>query len=342
MKVIVVTNMYPTKGLPFYGIFVKQQIESLRKLGVTVDVFNIRGRQNRLNYLSAFPKLIGVLATNKYDIIHTHHTYCVFPIVFARGLLRLETPVILTFHESEFMKPYRIRDSHIDLLKRFAYSKRIKKIALKMADLVIPVWEGLTKAVGCQGEETAIPCGVDLELFKPVDREECRERLNLPMSKKIIFFPANVADLANTTGKGYELFQRAVNYLAINYKDFLVITGGKILHEEMPYYMNTADVVVQTSHFEASPMVVKEAMAVNVPMVSTDVGDTKMLFGSTPGYYICEKDPEDVATKIKEAFNFKGRTRGRERILDLRLSLEQVAKTYLKIYQEIINKTKCN
>ena len=50
-------------------------------------------------------------------------------------------------------------------------------------------------------------------------------------------------------------------------EDLHLITGGNIKHEEMPLYMNAADVVVQLSLFEASPSVLKEALAVNVPIV---------------------------------------------------------------------------
>lgn len=339
MKVLVVTNMYPTEDRPFDGIFVKEQVESLKEIGIAVDVFHIKGKQGRLNYPAAFPKLTKFLASNRYDIIHAHHTYCMFPIAFARKLLRLKTPVILTFHEPEFLIPKGIRDPEADFLKRFIYSRKIKEMALQMADLVIPVWEGLTKALGYQGQEVTIPCGTDTELFKPMDREECRKRLGLSLDKKIIFFPADVADPARWTHKGYDLFQKAMNLLDSKSKDIMIITGGNIRHENMPYYMNAANAVVQTSRFEASPMAVKECMAVNMPVVSTNAGDTREIFGSTPGYYICERDPKDVAAKIRQALEFEGRTHGRERILSLGLSLEQVAREYLKIYQEIIEKS---
>jgi teichuronic acid biosynthesis glycosyltransferase TuaC len=115
-----------------------------------------------------------------------------------------------------------------------------------------------------------------------------------------------------------------------------VVTGGDIAHQDMPRYMNAADVVVQVSEFEASPMVVKEAMAVNAPMVAADSGDTREIFGSTAGYYICEKTTESVARAIGTALESAGPTGGRDRIVSLGLSQEEVAKRYLAIYEEAI------
>ena len=73
---------------------------------------------------------------------------------------------------------------------------------------------------------------------------------------------------------------------------------------------------------EGSPNLVKEAMACNCPVVATDVGDIKWLFGDEPGYFISDFTSEDFSRKIKRALDFSittGRTRGRERILELGL-----------------------
>ena len=57
MRVLVVTNMYPTAEMPFLGTFVKEQVESLRKEGVEVDVLFVNGKKNTLNYLWGFARL---------------------------------------------------------------------------------------------------------------------------------------------------------------------------------------------------------------------------------------------------------------------------------------------
>ena len=54
MKVLVLTNMYPTPDMPFFGTFVNEQVESLRKQGVEVDVFFVNGNKSALNSAATF------------------------------------------------------------------------------------------------------------------------------------------------------------------------------------------------------------------------------------------------------------------------------------------------
>src|SRR5207248_6327956 len=64
MRVLVVTNMYPTEANPQFGIFVKEQVESLRALGVDIDVLFVNakeGRWRRKAYLLGFPRLWSAL-----------------------------------------------------------------------------------------------------------------------------------------------------------------------------------------------------------------------------------------------------------------------------------------
>lgn len=331
MKILVVTNMYPTSEFPFYGIFVQEHVESLRKLRLHVDVFFTNPKRTRAAYLMQLPALARQIHTEKYDIIHAHHSYCMYQLALARSLLRYRPPVIFTIHEGEALLPGGMPDPQADFLKRFIYSKRLKRWALELADFVVSVERSLPGTVGYQRPYEVIPPGVDIELFHPKDRIECRKKLNLRQYDQIILFPANPKRGFN---KGFDLFQQSLAYLK---QPARTIIGGSIPHDQMPLYMNAADVIVQTSRFEASPTVVKEAMACNRPMVSTDVGDVREIFGDTPGYFLCTHDPQDVAEKIEQALQFGQLTRGRARILELGLSLEQVARKYLRLYERLSN-----
>jgi len=239
MKVLVVTNMYPTEKHPFYGIFVKEQVESLTKEGVFLDVVFINGKESKLNYFTAVMTLLKKLKSTHYSVIHAHHTYCVFPVLITKLLTGSGAPLILTFHEGEVYKPKEVILADVDVVKRLVFSKKLKKAALKIADLVITVEKGLTKALNFDGETVILPCGVDLDLFQPMEKVWCRKKLNFPMDKKIIFFPA----APEKKTKGLDILNEALKYLSR--KNISLFTGGSILHQDVPYYMCASDVVAQ-------------------------------------------------------------------------------------------------
>src|SRR4030042_4531165 len=103
------------------------------------------------------------------------------------------------------------------------------------------------------------------------------------------------------------------------------------------HYLNAADVLLLTSFHEGSPNVIKEAMACNCPVVSTDVGDVRWVVGNTSGYYISSFDPGELAEKIKLAIVFREKhrqTNGRDRISELGLDSETVAKKIIDVYKK--------
>ena len=79
-------------------------------------------------------------------------------------------------------------------------------------------------------------------------------------------------------------------------------------------------------------------MACNCPIIATDVADIKHLLGDIDGHYLCSFDPKDVADKVEKALSFNGRTKGRERIIELGLTNDLVAKKLVEIYKEILNR----
>ena len=114
--------------------------------------------------------------------------------------------------------------------------------------------------------------------------------------------------------------------------------------------MNACDLFALPSHSEGSPQALKEAMACNCPCLATDIADVRFLFGGEPGHWILrnprktherwdadEKSLDEMVELLKEALMFEGRTKGRERILDLELSNEQVAAHIVKIYENILH-----
>ena len=107
-----------------------------------------------------------------------------------------------------------------------------------------------------------------------------------------------------------------------------------IKHHEFATYLNASDAFILTSYNEGSPNVIKEAMACNIPVISTNVGDVEKVISKTQGCYLVDFDVNDVAEKIKLALNFNKKTTGRVDInhLDSRV----VAKKIIAIYNSIL------
>jgi glycosyltransferase involved in cell wall biosynthesis len=98
-------------------------------------------------------------------------------------------------------------------------------------------------------------------------------------------------------------------------------------------YFNAASVVLLSSFHEGSPNVIKEAMACNVPIVATNVGDVKYIIGKTDGCHICSYEVDDVSKKIQLALEYNKRTNGRKRIIELGLESKTIARRIVEVYK---------
>jgi teichuronic acid biosynthesis glycosyltransferase TuaC len=330
MRVLIVTNMFPTADAPSAGIFVDEHVRALASLGVDPEVFFVNGGRSRREYATALPRLVRTLSKGSFQVINTHHSYCTLQVALARLSNRRCPPVVFTMHEGESFLPPGERDPTADSIKRLVYSKRIKRWAAAVADHLVVVSPGLAAAIAFRGRYEVIPAGVDMGRFRPMDRRSCRSSLGLAPEIPVVFFPGSPDRDFN---KGYSMFRDAMRLLRTPVE---VLTGGTIHPHQMPVYLNAADVVVQTSRFEASPMVVKEALACERPLVSTAVGDVPELCRDLTGCLICGLDSEDIARTIESALALQGEAPGgRARLAERRLTLGAVAGRYADLYQRV-------
>ena len=310
MRVLMITNMYPHEADASFGTFVYEQVRALRGLGVEVDVLFIDGRRSQLNYLGGYPRFWRQLAHVRYDLIHAHY---VFSGLVARAQWRL--PLVLSLHAPGQMETYQGW-----LCKRLA----------PRVDAVIVTSPDHKRRLGFP-EAHIIPCGVDFELFEPLDQAEARKRVGWSPEGKVLAWIGDPrvekrVDLAHVTGEA----------LATLRDDVRLEIVSKVPHEMIPAYMNAADVLLLTSDHEGSPVVIKEAMACNLPIVSTDVGDVAQVIDGVEGCYLTSQDPQKMARKVSLALDRGARTTGRETIQHLSTRAE--AERILALYQEVLAK----
>ena len=160
-----------------------------------------------------------------------------------------------------------------------------------------------------------------------MDQKDARFFLNMDLNKKYVLFSSRF----DRKEKNADLALSAINLLQdINIE---LIELKDIPDENINILFNACDLGLLTSIMEGSPQFIKEAMACNLPIVSTNVGDVKDVFNDTEGCFISLFNPEDVAEKIKMALDFGKRTNGRNKITNYNNHI--IASKVISIYQKI-------
>jgi teichuronic acid biosynthesis glycosyltransferase TuaC len=312
MRVLVVTAMYSD--------FVKEQVDSLREAGVEIDVFAFESKGSARNYLKAGLTLRHILRKKSYDLVHAH-----YGLSGAVAIMQQRCPVVITFHGSDLL-------GTVNSQNRYTRGGKVRTIISKCAALsaaqCIVVAEHL-KAKLWHKSAVTIPMGVDLALFKPIPPYEARRQLGLAHNKQLILFAAH----PRNQSKRFDIAQEAVSLLQEDNLDIELLPVYNKPHHEVPLYMNACDVLVFPSMYEGSPCVIKEAMACNLPIVSTDVGDVAVRMEGVQGCYLCEYDPHDVADKLRQALKNGRCSNGRSKIAEL--SVQNIAARVMDVYSQV-------
>lgn len=173
-----------------------------------------------------------------------------------------------------------------------------------------------------------LPCGIDLNKFNFIEKVHARSVLSWENNLKYIIF----AGAFDNHVKNYWLAQKSVEIL--NDVCLIELKGYSI--DMVTQLLYAADAFLMTSFTEESPQVIKEALACGCPIVSVDVGDVAEVIKGVEGCFIADRMSEDIANKLRLAFDFKERTKGRERIVECGLTNDIVAKKLIDIYKRVL------
>lgn len=247
MRVLVVTNFVPDAGAPQRGRWVRDQVEELRRLGLEVEVFSFP--PGARHYLPAALRLRRLLRHASFDLVHVHYGLTAWSALLAGA-----RPMVVSFHGTDVRHPLVG-----PLSRRLAW--RADLVAAVSRALFGPEdgRPGLPPVPGA----AVLPCGPDLGRFRPLPREEARRHLDLDRDGRYLLFPAN-------PGRAGKRADRAVAVAVASEAELL--TGGSIPPEEMPLWVNAANAVLVTSDYEGFGLACVEALACDVPVLSTPVG----------------------------------------------------------------------
>ena len=305
MKILIVGNYNPGHFSPF----IVEQIQALRQSGVLVDTYGIVGK-GILGYLRNITGIKRKIRKFQPDLIHAHYGLS--------GLcanLQRQVPVVTTYHGSD--------------IHSGGWILKLSQLAIKLSAYNIFISKKLKELSGTrQTNTTIIPCGIDMETILDMPRQETKRLMK--HDKPFVLFSGSFNNEVKNAALAKEAMERIYDVELVELRGYT--------RQEVNLMMNAADCLLMTSYREGSPQVIKEAMACGTPIVSVDVGDVKEIIGNTEGCYIVERNPDDIADKIRKALAFKGKTNGRQRIIDLGLSNDLVAKRLLSIYEELLKR----
>lgn len=307
MKVLVVCSSKQGDVAPF----VKEQVDALCLLGIDMDYYLIE-KKGIKGYLASLAGLKAKINRYHPDLVHAH-----YGLSGLLANLQRKIPVITTFHGSDINDP-KVR--------------RWSKIAIWLSRYSIFV-SRKTINIACPHKNyDLIPCGVDTELFHPIDKSEARRLLGWSDEKYTILF----AGAFDNEVKNYPLAKAATDQLS----DVRLIELSGYSREQVNLLMNAVDIALLTSFSEGSPQFIKEAMACNCPIVATDVGDVRELIENVDGCYCTSFSVQEVTSKLHLALGFvqeKGRTSGRDKLINELLEQATVANRISTVYKQCIN-----
>lgn len=305
--------------------FIQSQGDSLQQNGMDMHYFTIRAK-GIMGYIKESKRLKQFLKNKKIDIIHAHYTLTGWTTVLACP----KQPIVLSLMGDDAYGTY-IAPGKVSLKSRWLIL--LTFLIQPFVNKIICKTKHIQSYVYLKKKSIVIPNGVligNIPLYN--HREDLQRELNLHDDRRYILFLGDQRDVR----KNFTLVESSAKLLKET--KYEILAPFPVSHDKVIKYMQIADVLIVPSFMEGSPNVVKEAMACNCPVVATDVGDVAWLFGEEPGYFLTDFSPENCAKQIEKALTFskeKGKTNGRQRLIDLGLESAEVAKKIIALYNEV-------
>ena len=314
MRVLAITNDWPTSRFPGLGAHNRQLFAGLERIGMEVRIlFFDRKSKGRRIYLGVAQRVRAELRRTKFDVVHI--TYGGVMASRATSVVD-KLPMVVSFCGSDLLGsggkgPWRRLLANYGVRASQRAAARATTIILKARSLE----HALPKRVD-KSKIIVVPNGVDLRRFTPLDRRDCCQRLGWDTTKFHILFPKNSGNAVKRLG----LAKAAVHRLrGLGVAAELRMLQG-VAHRDVPLWINASDVLLLTSSHEGSPNVVKEALACNRPVVSVNVGDVAERIVNVEGCYLAQPDSSELADKLRRVHDEPRGIEGRKAVEGLSLT----------------------
>lgn len=330
---------------------------------------------NIVNYLNDFVDGILDFAAQEdaiYDLVHSHY--------WLSGLVAEELrrtwngmPIIQMFHTLGHMKN-RVALSETERVPqaRIEGELQVMTVADKIIAATLAEYAQLHWLYGVDGNKVVtIPPGVDLQRFKPIEKEFAKQQIGILPEHKNILFAGRIEPL-----KGIDTLLRAISLIYkqapaavenvcvsiiggdpwsedpddeitrlqeigrdLGVMDMVTFLGAKD-QDILPDYYAAAEMVVMPSHYESFGMVALEAMAMGTPVIASEVGGLAFLVqDGVNGFHVPSRDPEALAERIYTLLdddNCRKRLGQQAHQNALRYSWPLIVDRVFKVYSEVV------
>jgi glycosyltransferase involved in cell wall biosynthesis len=312
MRVLLVTNMYPTPSEPWYGCFVETQVRDLRAAGVELELMAFDGRRNRLEYLWAARDVWKATRHGRFDLVHAHYGLC-----GAVAMAQPRIPVLTTFHGSE---------------TGYVRWQRYVSWVVARKTTSIFVSERSATQIGVAAA-IVIPAPVDTGLFVPQERTAARRLLGWRNDAFYVVFPGARKNVV----KRFDLFEATIAEVRKTIPQVETVVLEGLARADVACVFAAADATLMTSDSEGSPVTVRESLACKTPVVSVPVGDVESVLDGLPGCAVTAREPGALARAVVRALSA-------ERDAALRRRAEQssrreVVRRTIAVYEDVLRRT---
>lgn len=263
------------------------------------------------------------------------------------------------------------RGSSLNAAMKYRFTRMVLKWILRNCDYITANnfnQISRIRSLGFKEKVCAVPNGIDTERFRPEDSNKARKKLGLPVDKRIILFVGWLVK-----GKGVDYLLKSLGRIKLHIPDILVVivgggleienykryvsendldrsvvfTGPKMI-DEIPEFMNAADIFVLPSLSEGRPNVVAEAMACGLPVIATSVNGTPELIEDGIDGILIEpensKSIEDAVLRLLDDSELYAAIKSRSRgsIIKKKITWDKTAINFCNIYNEVTVKAAPN
>ena len=349
-----------------------EQADEADEVGPGVRVVHMPGGDSDTPMDGLFHNLPGFLAEVQrfqrendiaYQTVHSH--YWLSGWVGSELARQNDIPHVVTFHTLGLIK-LQSRAGEVEPPERAEVERELIASASRIVAFSPHERDAMVRLYGANAAKVnLVPCGVDLNRFKPLDRTAARERLGLNGGKVLLYVgrvePLKGLELLVHTAAQMETCQdvkvlvvggasdgdEEVGRLRDLAKDLevdqMIDFVGRVDQEELPYYYNAADVCVVPSYYESFGLAALESMACGTPVVATRVGglSTVVHHGHT-GYLKSWRCPEAFANSLEMIIASEGLQDSMGKAARKRaeaMSWERVAAGINDIYRSVLSET---